>query len=283
MSSSSGSISSLPVPSKRIKMAAGTADKPKTGLYAASASNAKSSLPISSNKSRTALSLKSVTVLADKENIDPTGRRKGNNNMKDKSKSSISSNNALPPSKVDLWKGKQPFDYASPEKVPPNAKAQSKLVSSKYIYDLPGVEAHEEHVTILSASAETSSKPSKAAIRTIGSSTAVSRPNKKTRPIPAPLKGSQAFEIFRDDGAESVQEETFAIPRAGPSKMPPPTNRHVESLVHQHAFNSPVASVRDSDRRARELTESPLADVTLAYTGSGRFTNSPTVSYPLCM
>jgi len=108
----------------------------------------------------------------------------------------------------------------------------------------------------------------------------VSKPNKKVRSVPPMLskKTGGAFEIFKDENISDTKEETFVIPRAGTSTSAP-VNRAVRALVHEQTMRSPVASIQASDRRAKELTESPLADVTLAYTGNGRFTNSPTVSF----
>lgn len=270
---SAASVSSLPVPSKRIKMA-----PPSTGLYAASTAMNKSSLPLTYNNNslrpRTALSTKSITVLADKENLDPTGKRK----VSDKGKEEVKDNSKTSSFKPDLWQGKQPFEYASPEKIPTSSRTSSKTTSTKYIYDLPGVQACE-HVTSTNAS-QTFLKPT--SLRTIGSGIAVSKPNKKIRPAaPAPLKKTGAFEIFKDDGMTGSGRETFAIPRAASTSTLAPVNRDLELLGNQQAIamRSPVSSIQASDRRARELTESPLADVTLAYTGNGRFSNSPTVSF----
>lgn len=167
-------------------------------------------------------------------------------------------------------------------------KGSKTTVSTKYIYDMPGVEAIQTHVTSSSThpssvSSIANTKESKASsLRSIGlgSYSAISRPNMKNRPIPAPLKPSNGFQIFRDGDSttSSVQNEgdTFVAPRVGPSKTLP--ERLASEVSHMDTMRSPVASLQAADRRARELTESPLADVTLAYTGRGRFSNSPTVS-----
>lgn len=237
-----------------------------TGLYSASSTLNKSNLPTSSySNPRTALSTKSITVLADKENIDPTGKRKTNNEKgKDRAKDSRSVE-----AKPDLWKGKQPFEFASPEKTSIGKTSSRTTISTKYIYDLPGVEA-SKHVTSSSAS-QHSCRPTLS--RPIGSNMAISKPNKKNKPMP--LKRSGAFEIFKDDTAK---QDIFAVPRTMASSSSRPVNRPVDILTQTQNLGSPVSSVQASDRRAKELTESPLADVTLAYTGHGRFSNSPTVS-----
>lgn len=260
--------------------------KPTTaGLYAAptisSAASSKTGLPVPSSRPRIALSAKKITVFQDdKENVDPSGRKKSSSDKKDKSKLDIRVSSGPP--KTDLWKGKQPFDFASPEKEHSTTSSarstyNKSMASSKHIYDLPGIQA-TSHVT--SASSQASTKIAKPSMRTVASGSAVSRPNKKSRALPPPLKKTSMFEIFSD---EQRQEEVFLAPRmtkttTSTSASTHPSSSATISQPERMAMKSPISFVKDSDRKARELIESPLADVTLAYTGRGRFSNSPTVS-----
>lgn len=214
----------------------------------------------------------------DKENIDPSGKKKSSTDKKDKSK--LDKVSSGPPPKTDLWKGKQPFDFASPEKEQLDSRStyNRSLASSKHIYDLPGIQA-SSHVT--SASSQAGTRLAKPSMRTITSGSAISRPNKKSRALPPPLKETSMFQIFRDEAEK--QEEIFLAPRMITATSSTSSSTHASSATasqpERMAMKSPIALVKDGDRKARELTESPLADVTLAYTGRGRFSNSPTVSF----
>jgi hypothetical protein len=89
------------------------------------------------------------------------------------------------------------------------------------------------------------------------------------------LKSSAAKDIYSLPGVVAAKPSTTKPLR---DVQPKRTGGAYVNRPNKAIFTSAVAV---ADRRVQELTESPLADVTQAYTGRGGFAHSPTVSDPV--
>ena len=214
-----------------------------------------------------------VLVCDDKENLPPSksGKRVGPIRSEKKPGSKMvfkgrDANRPLPSDQADmLWTGKQPFSVASPE----SCTCAKTASSVKSIYELPSVPSRSTSTASSTGLRTIQPKKTSSVSGTITTGR-VSRPNK----VKTSLKG---FSIYKDELDPAVEQasKTFnavTIMPASTTISNTPSFRSDNTLVD--TAPTPLSCLR-SNRLVRELTESPLAEVTQAYTGIGKFQISP--------
>jgi hypothetical protein len=104
------------------------------------------------------------------------------------------------------------------------------------------------------------------------------KPFSDTSPEKPLLKSSTAKDIYSLPGVIAAKPTVTKKPLRDvqPKRM---GGAHV-NRPNKAPTTIAAAAAAAADRRVQELTESPLADVTQAYTGRGGFAHSPTVSGP---
>lgn len=167
-----------------------------------------------------------------------------------------------------LWQGKQPFAPASPGlddfQLTCSVNTGSKG-KQRSIYDLPSVAPMQDVHPGYTCESNNSARPNIGAVR-------VSRPNKARQPSALQKSCGATFAIYQD----VQQPHLIGPPLSGP--------QNAEFFTAARYLPAATVATPDTDRLARQLTESPLADVTRAYTGNGGFsiaravTDSPSSS-----
>ena len=210
-----------------------------------------------------------VAALVDKENLNPTGQRDKAAPDKTKRKTVSTESSAIKThssSYVQLWAGKQPFSLASPE----SCTCPKSASSAKSIYDLPSV---PPQFAVRADVGTGRGAQYRRAVPAAAGEERISRPNK------AKKGPAGTISIFKDGMDQSSEKSsTLSLDAASSATLSSSetNSQRLDVQCYELAAGPKVPPYSPpADSLARAFTESPLAEVTQAYTGMGHFQTSP--------